>query len=180
MVLGLSWPNERFDISSTWTIGIFVSIITGINDPGVAVTSIETSSAAIKLPTPDWCQEETWGDQFIFKFTWTLQSFAGVQFTYPDPRRTKVSIFKRKPATSMFKLPFNSDGTVTFTEEQFPKKIEWTLAPELAGTEVTWFVSGSVHLTMFNRSTGEGITLEFRFPDHLLHKMITDVECTHT
>jgi hypothetical protein len=109
-----------------------------------------------------------------------LQSFAGVQFTYPDPKRTKVSIFKRKPATSMFKLPFNSDGSMTFTEEQFPKKIEWTSAPELAGTDVTWFVSASVHLTMFNRSTGKGITLEFRFPDHLLHKMVTDVECTHT
>jgi hypothetical protein len=30
----------------------------------------------------------------------------------------------------MFKLPFNSDGSVTFTEEQFPKKIDgpWHLS----------------------------------------------------
>jgi hypothetical protein len=74
MVLGLWWPNEPFDISSTWTIGISVSIITGINNPGDAVTSIESSPAAIKLTTPYWCQEETlWSNTLAC--TWSLCTY---------------------------------------------------------------------------------------------------------
>jgi hypothetical protein len=86
----------------------------------------------------------------------------------------------------MLNLPFNSDGSVTFSE-QFPsgKMMKWTLAHELAQKDVTWFVSVTVHLTMLNRFTGKGKTLEFRFCDHLKKKMMmsTDahaIQCTHT
>jgi hypothetical protein len=72
-------------------------------------------------------------------------------------------------------LPFNSDGSVTFSE-QFPKPIQWTLAPELAGTDVVWNVSTTVHVTMVDRSTGKGKTFEVWFSHHFLHNMTTDVK----
>jgi hypothetical protein len=90
----------------------------------------------------------------------------------------------------MLNLPFNSDGSVTFGEESPScKMMKWTLANELAQKDVTWFVTVTVHLTMLNRSTGEGKTLEFRFCDHFKKKMMmmmmmsTDahvIQCNHT
>jgi hypothetical protein len=180
--LDVSSPNEPYDISATRTIGISATA-TGSNNPGVAVTATESSSATIKSTTTDWRHEQTRGDQFTGTFSWTLRRLAGVPFDYAQPKCTKVptrmSIFRRRPVTSILELPFNSDGSVTFSE-QCPKTIKWTLAPELAGTDVAWYVSTTVYVNMLDRSTGEGKTLEFWSPHYLLHNMSKDVECTHS
>jgi hypothetical protein len=182
MLLEVPSPNEPYDISATRTIGVSATA-TGSKNPGVAVTATESSSATIKSTTTDWRHEQTRGDEFTGNFSWTLRRLAGVPFDYAQHKCTKVStrmsIFKRRPVTSMLELPFNSDGSVTFTE-QCLKTIQWALAPELAGTDVAWYVSVTVHVTMLDRSTGEGKTLEFWSPHHFLHNMSTDVECTHS
>jgi hypothetical protein len=182
MLLEVASPNEPYDISATRTIGISATA-TGSKNPGVAVTATESLSATIKSTTTDWRHEQTRGDQFTGTFSWTLRSLAGVPFDHARPKCTKVptrmSIFRRRPVTSILELPFNSDGSVTFSE-QCPKTIKWTLAPELAGTDVAWYVSTTVYVTMLDRSTGEGKTLEFWSPHYLLHNMSKDVECTHS
>ncbi|KAH8972851.1 hypothetical protein BDL97_01G013400 [Sphagnum fallax] len=178
MQLEVPSPNEAYDISATRTIGVSASA-TGSQNPGVAVTATESSSATIKSTTTDWRHEQTEGDEFTGNFSWTLRRLAGVPFDHAQPKCTKMSIFRRRPVTSILELPFNSDGSVTFSE-QCPKPIKWTLAPELAGTDVVWSVSATVHLTMLNRSTGKGITREIWSPHHFLHNMSTDVECTHS
>jgi hypothetical protein len=182
MLLEVPSPNEPYDISATRTIGISATA-TGSKNPGVAVTATESLSATIKSTTTDWRHEQTRGDQFTGTFSWTLRSLAGVPFDHARPKCTKVptrmSIFRRRPVTSILELPFNSDGSVTFSE-QCPKTIKWTLAPELAGTDVAWYVSTTVYVTMLDRSTGEGKTLEFWSPHYLLHNMSKDVECTHS
>ncbi len=178
MQLEVPSPNEAYDISATRTIGVSASA-TGSQNPGVAVTATESSSATIKSTTTDWRHEQTEGDEFTGNFSWTLRRLAGVPFDHAQPKWTKMSIFRRRPVTSILKLPFNSDGSVTFSE-QCPKPIIWTLAPELVGTDVVWSVSATVHLTMLNRSTGKGTTREIWSPHHFLHNMSTDVECTHS
>jgi len=178
MLLEVPSPNEPYDISATRTIGLSATA-TGSKNPGVAVTATESSSAAIKSTTTDWRHEQTRGDEFTGNFSWTLRRLAGVPFDHAQPKCTKMSIFRRRPVTSILELPFNSDGSVTFSE-QCPKTIKWTLAPELAGTDVAWYVSATVHVTMLDRSTGQGKTLEFWCPHHFLHNMSTDVECTHS
>jgi hypothetical protein len=182
MLLEVASPNEPYDISATRTIGISATA-TGSKNPGVAVTATESLSATIKSTTTDWRHEQTRGDQFTGTFSWTLGRLAAVPFDHARPKCTKVptrmSIFRRRPVTSILELPFNSDGSVTFSE-QCPKTIKWTLAPELAGTDVAWYVSTTVYVTMLDRSTGEGKTLEFWSPHYLLHNMSKDVECTHS
>jgi len=178
MLLEVPSPNEPYDISATRTIGVSATA-TGSQNPGVAVTATESSSATIKSTTTDWRHEQTRGDEFTGNFSWTLRRLAGVPFDHAQPKCTKMSIFRRRPVTSILELPFNSDGSVTFSEE-CPKTIQWTLAPELAGTDVAWYVSTTVHVTMLNRSTGKGKTLEFWSPHHFLHNMSTNVECTHS
>ncbi|CAK9189457.1 unnamed protein product [Sphagnum troendelagicum] len=177
MQLEVPSPNEPYDISATRTIGFSASATVSQN-PGIAVTATESSSATIKSTT-DWHHEQTEGDEFTGNFSWTLLRLAGVPFDHAQPKCTKISIFRPRPVTSVLKLPFNSDGSVTFSE-QCPKAIKWTLAPELAGTDVVWSVSATVHLTILNRSTGTGITREIWSPHHFLHNMSTDVECTHS
>ncbi|CAM6034549.1 unnamed protein product [Sphagnum compactum] len=171
MLLEVPSPNEPYDISATRTIGVSATA-TGSKNPGVAVTATESASATIKSTTTDWRQEQTRGDEFTGNFSWTLRRLAGVPFDYAQPKCTKVS-------TRMLQLPFNSDGSVTFSE-QCLKTIQWTLAPELAGTDVAWYVSATVHVTTLDRSTSTGKTLEFWSPHHFLHNMSTDVECTHS
>jgi hypothetical protein len=178
MLLEVPSPNEPYDISATRTIGISTTA-TGNKNPGVAVRATESSSATIKSTTTDWRQEQTRGDDFTGNFSWTLRRLAGVPFDYAQPECTKVSprmsVLKRRPVTSVLELPFNSDGSVTFSE-QCPKTIQWTLAPELAGTDVVWYLSVTVHVTMLDRSTGKGKTLEFWSPHHFLHNMNTHVK----
>ncbi|CAK9277926.1 unnamed protein product [Sphagnum jensenii] len=182
MLLDVPSPNEPYDILATRTIGVSATA-TGSKNPGVAVTATESSSATIKSTTTDWRHEQTRGDEFTGNFSWTLRRLAGVPFDYAQHKCTKVStrmcIFKRRPVTSMLELPFNSDGSVTFTEQRL-KTIQWILAHELEGTDVAWYVSVTVHVTMLDRSTGEGKTLEFWSPHHFLHNMSTDVECAHS
>jgi len=178
MLLEVPSPNEPYDISATRTIGVSATA-TGSKNPGVAVTATESSSATIKSTTTDWRHEQTRGDEFTGNFSWTLRRLAGVPFDHAQPKCTKMSIFRRKPVTSILELPFNSDGSVTFSG-LCPKTIQWTLAPELVGTDVAWYVSTTVHVTMLDRSTGKGKTLEFWYPHHFLHNMSTDVECTHS
>jgi hypothetical protein len=174
MLLDLPSPNEPYDISATRTIGVSATA-TGSKNPGVAVTATESSSATIKSTTTDWRHEQTRGDEFTGNFCWTLRRLAGVPFDHAQPKCTKMSIVRRRPVTSILELPFNSDGSVTFSE-QCPKTIQWTLAPELAGTNVPWYVSTTVHVTNLDRSTGKGETLEFWSPHHFLHNMTTDVK----
>ncbi|CAK9857095.1 unnamed protein product [Sphagnum jensenii] len=179
MQLEVPSPNAPYDISGTRTIGVSASA-TGGQNSGVAVTATDSSSDTIKSTTTDWRHEQTEGDENTGNFSWTLRRLAGVPFDHAQPKCTKISKFRRRPVTSILELPFNSDGSVTFTSEQCPKAIKWTLAPELAGTDVVWSVSATVHLTMLNRSTGTGITREIWSPHHFLHNMSTDVECTHS
>jgi hypothetical protein len=174
MVLEVPSPNEPYDISATRTIGVSATA-TGSKNPGVAVTATESSSATIKSTTTDWRHEQTRGGEFTGNFSWTLRRLAGVPFDHAQPKCTKMSIFRRRPVTSILDLPFNSDGSVTFSE-QCPKTIQWTLAPELAGTDVAWYVSTTVHVTMLDRSRGKGKTLQFWSPHHFLHNMSTDVK----
>jgi hypothetical protein len=182
MLLEKPSPNEPYDISATRTIALSASV-TGSKNPGVAMSATESSSDTIKWTTTDWRYEQTRGDEFTGNFSWTLRRLAGVPFDYAQPKCTKVStrmsILKRRPVTSMLELPFNRNGSVTFSE-QCPETIQWTLAPELAGTDVSWYVSVTVDVTMLDRSTGTGKTLEFWYPHHFLHNMSTDVECTHS
>ncbi|CAK9217061.1 unnamed protein product [Sphagnum troendelagicum] len=178
MHLEVPSPNEPYDISATRTIGVSATA-TGSKNPGVAVTATESSSTTIKSTTTDWRHEQTRGDEFTGNFSSTLRRLAGVPFDYVQPKCTKMSIFRRRPVTSILNLPFNSDGSVTFSD-QCPKTIQWTLAPELAGTDVAWYVSVTVHVTMLDRSTGKGKTLQFWSPHHFLHNMSTDVESTHS
>ncbi|CAM6077553.1 unnamed protein product [Sphagnum tenellum] len=200
MGLGLASPNEPYDISETQTTGLSTTFS---KDAGCALT--ESSSTAIKLTTSDWHHEQTTQgahDESTGTFCWNLRRLAGVPFNYLQPKCDKVINFRAFPifkwfkrrlaaaatciSSSMLNLPFNSDGSVTFSE-QFPscKMMKWTLAHELAEKDVTWFVTVTLHLTMLNRSTGEGKTLEFRFCDHFKKKkmMSTDahvIQCTHT
>jgi hypothetical protein len=174
MLLEVPSPNEPCDISATQTIGVSATA-TGSKNPGVAVTATESSSATIKSTTTDWRHEQTRGEKFTGNFSWTLRRLAGVPFDHAQPKCTKMSIFRRRPVTSILELPFNSDGSVTFSE-QCPKTIQWTLAPELAGTDVAWYVATTVHVSMLDRSTGKGKTLKFWCPDHFLHNMSTDVK----
>jgi len=180
MLLDVPSPNEPYDISATRTKALSASV-TGSKNPGGTVTATESSSDTIKSTTTDWRYEHTRGDEFTGNVSWTLRRLAGVPFDYAQPKCTKVSarmsILKRRPVTSMLEPPFNSDGSVTFSE-QCPKTIQWILAHELEGTDVAWYVSVTVHVTMLDRSTGEGKTLEFWSPHHFLHNMSTDVECT--
>jgi hypothetical protein len=205
MELGLASPNEPYDISAMQTTGLSTTF-TGSKDAGCALTAAESSSTAIKLTTSDWHQEQTTqgaDDEFTGTFCWNLRRLAGVPFNYLQPKCNKVINFRAFPifkwskrllagaatsiSSSMLNLPFNSDGSVTFSE-QFPscKMMNWTLAHELAQKDVTWFVTVTVHLTMLNRFTGKGKTLEFRFCDHFKKKMMmmsTDahvIQCTHT
>jgi hypothetical protein len=203
MELGLASPNEPYDISATETTGLSTTFTLSKN-AGCAVTGTKSSSTAIKLTTSDWHHERTQGadDEFTGTFCWNLRRLAGEQFNYLQPKCNKVINFCAFPifewskrllaaaaastSSSMLNLPFNSDGSVTFSE-QFPsgRMMKWTLAHELAQKDVTWFVSVTVHLTMLNRFTGEGKTLEFRFCDHFKKKMMmsTDahvIQCTHT
>ncbi|KAH8950973.1 hypothetical protein BDL97_10G112900 [Sphagnum fallax] len=181
MLLELPSPNEPYDISATRSISVSATA-TGSKNPGVAVTAAESSSTTIKSTTTDWRHEHTTGDEVTGNFNSTLGRLTGVRFHYAQPKCPKVStrfFLKRRHIKSMLDAPFNSDGSVTFNE-QCLKTIRWTLAHELAGTDVAWSVSVTVHVTMLDRSTGEGDTLEFWFPHHFLHNMSTDVECTHS
>ncbi len=211
MALGLASPNEPRDISAAETTGSSTTF-TASKNPGFALTAEKSSSTTIKLTTSDWHHEQTTqgaDDEVTGTFCWNLRRLGGVPFNYLQPKRNKVinirafPIFERfkrllaaaatstssssSSSSSLLNLPFNSDGSVTFIE-QFPscKMMKWTLANELAQKDVTWFVTVTVHLTMLNRFTGEGKTLEFRFCDHFKKKMMmmsTDahvLQCNHT
>jgi hypothetical protein len=194
MELGLASPNEPYDISAMQTTGLSTTF-TGSKDAGCALTAAGSSSTAVKLTTSDWHHEQTTqgaDDEFTGIFGWSLRRLAGVPFNYLQPKCSKVMNFRAFPifkwskrllaatatsTSSILNLPFNSDGSVTFSE-QFPsgKMMKWTLAHELAQKDVTWFVSVTVHLTMLNRFTGEGKTLEFRFCDHFKKKMMMSTD----
>jgi hypothetical protein len=175
MLLEVPSPNEPYDISATRTIGVSATA-TGSKNPGVTAT--ESSSATIKSTTTDWRHEQTRGDEFTGNFSWTLRRLAGEPFDYAQPKcnkvSTRMSFFKRRPVTSMLELPFNSDGSATFSEYNGPWHLNWREQMRF------WYVSTTVHVTMLDRSTGEGKTLEFWSPHHFLHNMSTDVECTHS
>jgi hypothetical protein len=195
MELGLASPNEPHDISAAETKG-WSTTFTASKNPGFALTAEKSSSTTIKLTTSDWHHEQTRqgaDDESTGTFCWNLRSLAGVPFNYRHPKCNKVINFRAFPifegskrlqaaaatstSSSMLNLPFNSDGSVTF-RDQFPscKMMRWTLAHELAQKDVTWFVTVTVHLTMLNRSTGEGKTLEFRFCDHFKKKMMMSTD----
>jgi hypothetical protein len=209
MELGLASPNEPRDMSKAETTGLSTTLTTGTS-PGCGLTAENSSSTAIKLTTTDWHHEQTTqgaDDEFTGTFCWNLRGLAGVPFNYLQPKCNKVINFRAFPifewskrllaaaatststsSSAMLNLPFNRDGSVTFCEQDPScKMMKWTLADELAQKDVTWFVTVTVHLTMLNRSTGKGKTLEFRFCDHFKKKMMmmmsTDahvIQCTHT
>jgi len=60
-------------------------------------------------------------------------------------------------------LPFNRDGSVTFTNQAHPDTIPWILAPDLEGTMVAWCISMEVF-----------VTLKFYFPMRVQHKLSSE------
>jgi hypothetical protein len=127
----------------------------------------------------DWKHEQTHGTQncHISKsgtFSWTLKNLGGIPFDRENPS------YPRSFKKSRLELPFNKDGSVTFTDKEYPDPITWNFKPELEGTMVVWRISMEVYVTILNdsrfktRSTSAGKTLKFCFARHLKHKLGTD------
>jgi hypothetical protein len=103
-----------------------------------------------------------------------LKNLGGIPFDREKPSYPRG--FKKPRPTS----PFNDDGSVTFTDKEYPDPITWKFKPELEGTMLVWRISMEVHVTILNnsrsksRSTSAGNTLKFCFARHLKHKLGTD------
>jgi len=101
-------------------------------------------------------------------FSLTLENLGGFPFDPKHPSYPKNS--KRSS------LPFNRDGSVTFTNQAHPDTITWSLAPDLEGTMVAWCISMEVFVTILNRSqpTSAGKTLKVCFPMRVQHKLSSE------
>jgi hypothetical protein len=89
--------------------------------------------------------------------------------------REKLS-YPRSFKKSRLELPFNEDGSVTFTDKEYPDPITWSFKPELEGTMVAWRISMEVYVTILHNSrfTSARKTLKFCMARHLEHKLSTD------
>ena len=67
------------------------------------------------------------------KSSWRRRSQAQCMWTY-------FSMFKNKPSIAQLELPFNDNGSVTFTDGDYGKSITWRLSPELDGKDVAWCI----------------------------------------
>ncbi len=154
------------------TLGTSARVPLGKGVPAVEFSAAQTTSLTSKSVT-DWHHEQTQGTQYCHNnmsatFSWTLENLGGFPFDPKHPSYPKNS--KRSS------LPFNRDGSGTFTNQAHPDTITWTLAPDLEGTMVAWCISMEVFMTILNiRSpTSAGKTLKFCFPMHVQHKLSSE------
>jgi hypothetical protein len=176
--LGLGSANPAYDMLSGTTLGTSATVPLGKGVPTVGFTSTQTISLMSKSVT-DWKHEQTHGTENCHSsksgtFSWTLKNLGGIPFDQEKPSYPRG--FKK----SRLELPFNEDGSVTFTDKQYPDPIKWNFKPELEGTMVVWRISMDVYVTILNNSpsksqcTSAGNTLKFCFARHLKHKLGTD------
>jgi hypothetical protein len=103
-----------------------------------------------------------------------MKNLGGISFDWEKPSYPRG--FKK----SRLELPFNEDGSVTFTDKEYPDPNTWNFKPKLEGTMVVWHISMEVYVTILNnsqsksQSTSAGNTLKFCFARHLKHKLSTD------
>jgi hypothetical protein len=176
--LGLGSVNPAHDklFGTTWGTSATVPLGKGV--PTVGFTSTQTISLTSKSVT-DWKHEQTHGTQNCHSsksgtFSWTLKNLGGIPFDQEKPS------YPRSFKKSRLELPFNEDGSVTFTDKEYPDPITWSFKPELQGTMVAWRISMEVYVTILNNSrfTSAGKTLKFCFARHLQHKLSTDLMTT--
>jgi len=173
--LGLGSANPAYDRLFGTTLGISATVLLGKGVPTVGFTSTQTISCTSKSVT-DWKHEQTHGTQNKHSsksgtFSWTLKSLGGIPFDKEKPS------YPRSLKKYRFELPFNEDGSVTFTDKEYPDPITWSFKPELEGTMVAWHIAVEVYVTILNNSrfTSAGKTLKFGFARQLQHKLSTDL-----
>ncbi len=176
--LGLGSANPAYDMWFRTTWGTRAAVPLGKGVPTVGFTSPQTISLTSKSVT-DWKHEQTHGTQNSHSsksgtFSWTLKNLGGIPFDREKPS------YPRSFKKSRLVLPFNEDGSVIFTDKEYPDPITWNFKPELEGTMVVWRISMEVYVTILNnsRSTSAGKTLKFCFARHLQHKLSTDLMTT--
>jgi hypothetical protein len=176
--LGLGSANPAYDMLSGTTLGTSATVPLGKGVPTVGFTSTQTIFLTSKSVT-DWKHGQTHGTQNCHSsksgtFSWTLKNLGGIPFDREKPSYPRG--FKK----SRLELPLNEDGSVTFTDKEYPDPITWNFKHELEGTMVVWCISMEVYVTILNnsqsksRSISAGNTLKFCFARHLKHKLSTD------
>jgi hypothetical protein len=176
--IGLGSANPAYDMLSGTTLGTSATVPLGKGVPTVRFTSTQTISLTSKSVT-DWKHEQTHGTQNCHScksgtFSWTLKNLGGIPFDREKPS------YARSWKKYRLELPFNEDGSVTFTDKEYPDPITWSFKPELEGTMVVWRISMEVYVTILNnsrsksRSTSAGKTLKFCFARHVQHKLSTE------
>jgi len=168
---GLGSANPAYDMLFGTTLGTSATVPLGKGVPTVGFTSTQTTSLTAKGVT-DWKHEQTPGTQNYCSsksgtFSWTLKNLGGNPFDREKPS------YPRSFKKSRLELPFNEDGSVTFTYKEYPDPITWSFKPELEGTMVAWRISMEVYVTILNNSrfTSVGTTLKFCFARHLQHEL---------
>ncbi|KAH8936490.1 hypothetical protein BDL97_17G087800 [Sphagnum fallax] len=175
--LGLPSPNPASDIMYGTAWGSSATVPLEKCVPTVAFTCTQTTS--VTRSVTDWKHEQTVGTQNCCSpnsgtFSSILKNFGGIPFDQDRPSYPRIS------KNSRLELPFNEDGSVTFTDKEYPDPITWSFKPELQGTIVVWRISMEVYVSILNNSqskwqfTSTGETLKFSFARHLKHKLSTD------
>jgi hypothetical protein len=113
--LGLGSANPTYDMLSGTTLGTSATVPLGKGVPTVGFTSTETISLTSKSVT-DWKHEQTHGTQNCHSsksgtFSWTLKNLGEIPFDREKPS------YPRGLKKSRLELPFNEDGSVTFTDK---------------------------------------------------------------
>jgi hypothetical protein len=172
--LGLASANPAYDRLFGTTLGTSVTVPSGKGVPTAGFTYTQTTSLTSKGVT-DWKHEQTHGTQNCHSpksgtFSWTLKNLGGNPFDREKPS------YPRSFKKSRLELPFNEDGSVTFTDKEYPDPITWSFKPELEGTIVAWRISMEVYVTILHNSrfTSAGKTRKFCMARHLEHKLSTD------
>ncbi|KAH8936494.1 hypothetical protein BDL97_17G088100 [Sphagnum fallax] len=172
--LGLGSANPAHDMLFGTTLGTSATVPLGQGVPTVGFTSTQTISRTSKSVT-DWKHEQTHGTKNCCSsksgtFSWTLKNLGGIPFDWEKPS------YPRSWKKYRLELPFNENGSVTFTDKEYPDPITWIFKPELQGTMVAWRISMEVYVTILKNSlfTSAGKTLKFCFARHLKHKLGTD------
>jgi len=146
--LGLHSPNPAYNRLFGSTLRTCARVPLGKGVPTVEFSAAQTTSLTPKSVT-DWHHEQTPGTQYCHNnltgtFSWTLENLGGFPF---DPKHPSYPKNSRRSS-----LPFNRDGSVTFTNQAHPDTITWTLAPDLEGTMVAWCISMQVFVTILNKA----------------------------
>lgn len=113
-------------------------------------------------------------------FNWSLTSLEGKPFNRLHPfigqKKTSVLRFgKRPPANPLLGLPFSSDGSILFSEEEYAEGLKWRFPKEMEGTAVAWAIEGSVDTTIISRK-GYWETRTLYFEDVVEQALVPDPE----